>query len=148
MVFTFSWKRGQRACISSAISQWSVPSPGQAMTFMPIVMLTEHLDRVALEVISLGMRVQLCEPCGIIHLINVSRQLMNIHTFHLNDCEVSEKDWKDKTTWVRLCSGIQIIKSKYICTRHKARQKAEQETHSKLYFFFFFPNKNRNECQV
>lgn len=68
------------------------------MTFMPIVMLTEHLDWVALEDISLDVRVRLCEPCGIIHLINVSRQLMNIHTFHLNDCEVSEEDWKDKTS--------------------------------------------------
>lgn len=76
----------------TVMSHWSVPLPGHIMTQMSPVMLTEHFDRVALEVISLDMRVRLREPCGIIHLINVSRQLMNIHTFHLTDCEESEKE--------------------------------------------------------
>lgn len=71
--------------------------PGQVMTQMSTVMVTEHLDRVALEVISVDVRVLLCEPCSIIHLINVSRQLMNIHTFHLTDCQESEKESEDKT---------------------------------------------------
>lgn len=75
-----------------------MPLPGQVMTHMSIAMVTEHLDRVTLEVISLDVRVRLREPCGIIHLINVSRQLMNIQTFHLNDCKESEKDSKDKTS--------------------------------------------------
>ena len=65
-------------------------------------MVTEHLDRVALEVISLDVRVRLCEPCGIIHLINVSWQLMNIHMFHLSDCEESEKESQDKTSWCKI----------------------------------------------
>lgn len=34
-------------------------------------------------VISLDARVWLREPHGIIHLINVLRQLMNMHDFHL-----------------------------------------------------------------
>lgn len=54
-------------------------------------MVTEHLDWVALEVISLDVGVRLSEPCSIIHLINVSRQLINIHTFHPTNCEESEK---------------------------------------------------------
>lgn len=75
----------------SAMSHWSVPPPGQFVTQMSPVMVTEHSDRVAVEVISLDVRVRLHEPCGIIHLINVSRQLMNIHTFHLTDCGESQK---------------------------------------------------------
>lgn len=69
------------------MSHWSVSVLGQVMTKMSPVMVTEHLDWMALGVISLDVRVQLCEPCSIISLINVSRQLMNIHTFHLSDCQ-------------------------------------------------------------
>lgn len=76
------------------VSRWSVPLQGQAMTQTSAVMVTEHLDWVSLEVISLDVRVRLCEPCGIIHLINVSRQLMNIHNFYLTE---SEEESEDKT---------------------------------------------------
>ena len=79
---------------TSAMSHWSVPLPGQVMTQTSPAMVTEHSDWVPLEVISLDVRVQLCEPCSIIHLINVSRQLMNIHNFHLTG---SEKESEDKT---------------------------------------------------
>lgn len=88
------------------MSHWSASMLGQVMTQMSTVMVTEHLDRVALEVISVDVRVQLCEPCSIIHLINVSRQLMNIHTFHLTDCQESEKESEDKTRWARISWGV------------------------------------------
>lgn len=65
------------------MSHWSMPAPAQVMTEMSRMMVTDHLEWVALEVISLDVRVQLFEPCSIIHLINVSWQLMNIHTFYL-----------------------------------------------------------------
>lgn len=65
------------------MSHWSMPALAQVMTEMSAMMVTEYFEWVALEVISLDVRVQLFEPCSIIHLINMSRQLMNIHTFYL-----------------------------------------------------------------
>lgn len=91
MVCTFSWKGGQRAHILSVMYHWSVSLPGQIMTHMSTVMVTKQLGQVALEVIRLDMRVQLRELCSIIHLINMSRQLMNIHTFHLSDWRVRKR---------------------------------------------------------
>lgn len=91
MVCTFLLEGGQRSRICQPFPRWSVPRPGWVMTRLSSAMVTEHSERVTPGVISLDVRVRRREPCSIIHLINVSRQLMNIHAFHLSDGEETEK---------------------------------------------------------
>lgn len=91
MVCAFLLEGGRRSRICQPFPHWSVPRPGRVATRLSNAMVTEHSERVTPGVISTDVRVRRHEPCSIIHLINVSRQLMNIHIFHLSDGEETEK---------------------------------------------------------
>lgn len=89
--------RSEGAHPVSLSSHWPATRPGRVATQLSAAAVTEHSERLTLGVISQAerrWRWRRHEACSIIHLINVSRRLMNIHTFHLSDSRGGRKRLK------------------------------------------------------